>query len=67
MSTVTTLNDVLTAISTVGFPIVCCGVLFYQNWKEDTAHKEEVSQLTKAIENNTLVIQKMITLLEVKE
>lgn len=62
-----TMQDIMTAISTVGFPIVCCGVLFYQNWKEDTAHKEEMNQLTKALENNTLAIQKMITLLEVKE
>lgn len=62
-----TMQDIMTAISTVGFPIVCCGVLFYQNWKEDSAHKEEMNQITKALENNTLAIQKMITLLEVKE
>lgn len=62
-----TMQDIMTAISTVGFPIVCCGVLFYQNWKEDNAHKEEMNQITKALENNTLAIQKMITLLEVKE
>lgn len=62
-----TVQEIITAISTVGFPIVCCGVLFYQNWKEDSAHKEEMNQITKALENNTLAIQKMITLLEVKE
>lgn len=62
-----TMQDITTLISTVGFPIVCCGVLFYQNWKEGSAHKEEMNQITKALENNTLAIQKMVTLLEVKE
>lgn len=28
---VTAFNDILQAISTVGFPIVCCIVLFMQN------------------------------------
>lgn len=26
-------SNIMGAISTVGFPIVCCGVLFYQNEK----------------------------------
>ena len=28
-----TMNAVIQAISTVGFPIVCCGVLFYMLYK----------------------------------
>lgn len=38
-------NAIITAISTVGFPIVCCGVLFIQNDKLRTT----VDENTKAI------------------
>lgn len=42
-------NDILTAISTVGFPIVACGALYYMI---NTTVKEltsAISQLEKAI------------------
>lgn len=38
-------NDILTAISTVGFPIVACIALYYQNLKTTKA----LSDLTSAI------------------
>lgn len=38
-------NAIITAISTVGFPIVCCGVLFVQNNKL----RDTVEENTKAI------------------
>lgn len=38
-------NEVLTAISTVGFPIVACIALYYQNLKTTQA----LSDLTSAI------------------
>lgn len=38
-------NSVMQAISTVGFPIVCCGVLFVQNDK-----------LRSIIEDNTKAV-----------
>ena len=40
-----TLNDLLSAISTVGFPIVCCIVLFLQNNKL----RDTIDENTKAI------------------
>ena len=43
-------NALIQAISTVGFPIVCCGVLFYQN-----------NNLRATIEENT---KALITLTE---
>lgn len=55
-------------ISQYGFPIVCCGVLFWDHLKteerreEDTEmHKEEVSELRKSIEANTLAINSLCT------
>lgn len=38
-------NAIITAVSTVGFPIVCCGVLFVQNNKL----RDTVEENTKAI------------------
>lgn len=39
------LNAIIAAVSTVGFPIVCCGVLFVQNDKLRTTVEEN----TKAV------------------
>ena len=39
------LNIILQAISTVGFPIVCCFVLFFQNNKL----RETIDENTKAV------------------
>ena len=46
-------NAILSAISTVGFPIVCCGVLFYQNAKL----VETITNLKETIADNTTAIK----------
>lgn len=55
-----TIQDILTAICTVGFPIVAYGALFWYINKKDKEHKEETEKLTEAINNNTIVITKLI-------
>ena len=45
MAEAATFNDILQAISTVGFPIICCIVLFLQNDKLRTT----IDENTKAI------------------
>lgn len=54
-------------IGSLGFPIVMCFYLIKMN--KDTAHdhKEEVSQLRTAVENNTIVVQRVLDKLEVIE
>lgn len=65
----------LTAISSVGFPIVACGAMAYffarqnQNYREDLKeqnqmHKEETKNLVDAINNNSAVIQRLIDKLD---
>lgn len=49
-------NTVMQAISTVGFPIVCCGVLFYQNNKLT----ETIGELKDTLTENTTIL-KMIS------
>lgn len=54
-----TLNDITTLITTVGFPIVMCGALFWKMDKQDKDHKEETAHLTEALANNTAAIEKL--------
>lgn len=61
-----TAQMVITAISTVGFPIVMCGALFWKMDKQDKEHKEEINQSTEAINNNTVVLQKLMQMLSDK-
>jgi hypothetical protein len=69
---------ILQAITTVGFPIVCCGAMMYyckyitDRNREDIQklneqHKEEMSDVTTAINNNTLALQKLSDLIEYRE
>lgn len=64
------INDVLTAVTTVGFPIVCCGaMMYYVKYTTDkhreeietlnTQHKDEMKEVTNAVNNNTLALQKL--------
>ena len=57
-------NDIITAICTVGFPIVAYGALFWYVLKKDSEHKTEVEKMTEAINNNTIALTKLIERLE---
>lgn len=70
-----TFTDVLTAISTMGFPIVaCCAMAYFfskvnNNYRSDikeinAEHKEEMKAMTDAVNNNTLVLQKIVDRLD---
>lgn len=71
-------NTLITMIGSLGFPIVACiamGFFFARvndNYRNDikelqSTHREEVKAMTDAINNNTLVIQKLIDEMEAKE
>lgn len=40
-------------IGSLGFPIVACAALFWMLNKINEAHKEEMSEMRKSIDNNT--------------
>ena len=44
-------------ISTLGFPMAAYVALFWYMMRKDADHKEEVTQMTEAIKNNTLALQ----------
>lgn len=65
------MNEIVNLISAVGFPIVAavgCGYFvkwqYEQNQKQIEAmraeHKEETQNMTKAIENNTIALTRLI-------
>lgn len=46
-------------IGSLGFPIVCCGALFWFMVKEKDAHKAEMEELRKSVEANTHAINSL--------
>ena len=52
-------NQVIQIVSTLGFPIVMCGAMFWYMLKEKDTHKEEMNSITEALNNNTLILQKL--------
>lgn len=51
-------------ISSVGFPIGMCLLMWYQNSELTKTHKEETDELKKAIENNTLILTELTALIK---
>lgn len=68
------MNEIITAITTVGFPIVMCGgMAWYVKYITDKnreqidklteQHKTEIETITTAVNNNTIAIQHLSDLL----
>lgn len=67
--------EIAQLIGTLGFPIVACIAMAYffakvnDNYRSDikemqTMHKEEICGMTDAINNNSMVIQKLVDKLD---
>lgn len=57
-------------VSTLGFPIVMCGVLVWLNVKQMNAHRESEENFTQALSDNTkayIELKDVITNLKLKE
>lgn len=54
------MQDIITAVSTVGFPIVMCVLMYVMNDKQDIRHGEEIEKVTQALNNNTIALQKLL-------
>lgn len=68
-------NTIVTLIGSLGFPIVACmGMAYFfakanDNYRNDIKesnqlHKQEMDAMTEAINNNTLVLSKLIDRLD---
>lgn len=69
------MNDILTMITTVGFPIVACLFMgWYVKYQTDNyrsevkdmqkEHKDEIQKVTEALNNNTLALQRLCDKME---
>lgn len=69
------MNEILSLIPSVGFPIVACIFMgWYVKYQTDNyraevkdiqkEHREEISKVTEALQNNTLALQKLCDKLE---
>lgn len=54
------LNAVVTVLGNGYFPIAVCGCMFWYVYKKDLQHREEIAELRKSVDNNTLVVQKLV-------
>lgn len=56
----------INAISTIGFPIVMCGIMFWFLNKEQETHKEEMLALKDVISKNNEILASLKQLIEDK-
>ena len=61
-----TISKISEIIVNLGFPIVVALASMWYIDRQQEAHKQEVSKLSEAINNNTLVMQQLIDKLEGK-
>lgn len=57
-------QDVLNAISQVGFPIVLTLILLWYIYDSNNKHKDEMDKMSTALNNNTIALTKLITKIE---
>lgn len=61
-----TMQMILQAITTVGFPIVMCLCIAWYCMKLNDSHRSETDKFTIALNENTLVLQKLCDMLNVE-
>ena len=57
-------SAIASLISQVGFPIACCCVMFYTLTREQDSHKQEMSAMVEAVNNNTIALTKLVDKIE---
>lgn len=54
------MNDIVSTISTVGFPITMALILLWYIYDSNNKHKEEIDKMSEALNNNTIAITKLL-------
>lgn len=60
------MQDIVSIISTVGFPIAMCVILMWYVKDLTDKHQQETKDFTKALNDNTSVIRKLCDILHVE-
>ena len=58
------ITDITSFISSVGFPIVACIIMWKTMQETTAAHKQEVDGLRDALERNTTILTELKTMLQ---
>lgn len=53
------MQDIVTLITNLGFPIAVCIMMMLYIRELTKEHKAETNEFTKALNNNTLILQKL--------
>lgn len=53
------MNDIVNAVSVLGFPVVMCGAMAYFVKYQCDNYRDDINKLGKIVENNTNVITKL--------
>ena len=54
-----TVNTLAQLVSTVGFPIVMCGILFWYMYKQDERQAEQNNRMMESLNNLSMVITEL--------
>lgn len=54
------ITSMTSLISSVGFPIAVCLICFWYIYKREKQMKKEIDTLSQSLNNNTLVMQKLV-------
>lgn len=54
------MGDIVSIISTVGFPIAMALILLWYIYDSNNKHKEEMDKMSAALNNNTIAITKLL-------
>lgn len=52
-------NLIIQLVGSLGFPIVCCGALFWRMIKSDEQHKQEMDKISEVLNNNTVALTRL--------
>lgn len=58
------MNEIVNAISTVGFPIALCVFLVWQNSKQDAYYRDVIEKLRETVERNTNSITELAQIMK---
>ena len=58
------MNDIINAVSTVGFPIALCVFLVWQNAQQDRYYRDIIEKLRETVERNTNSITELAQIIK---
>lgn len=54
------MENIVSVISSVGFPIALALILLWYIYDSNNKHKEEIDKMSEALNNNTIAITKLL-------